>query len=267
MRADVAAPTCPAGETSLLDLATHFVSVYPHVGEAVWQRRPSAVDRLRSADAVKLAARPAKGSASDPEKSKASADARAKTRVRRLCSEHKLTRLLTLTCAPEYATKDRDVFMGYLADFRRWLNARGVYAVAVIEPHKSGNLHAHLAVGKWIDAGDIRHGWGRGFVKINRSAKGQRTPKGGRGAAVGRYLSKYIGKGFGDGAVRSLNQKRYTSTHGMAVTVKRRKFTTPFAAYEWMLHEFGSAPVLLWEADLSDDEWRGPPTSLWGPDV
>jgi hypothetical protein len=135
---------------------------------------------------------------------------RARTKVRRLCKAKGLTTLLTLTyrenmCDRQRMARDFDVFVKrvkrVIPDFEY---------VCAFETQKRGAWHAHLAVrrvlshyvsrAKLVRSYDLLRSMWRGVVgsdngnvDVSRNKRVQRSA-----ARLATYLSKYIGKSFGD---------------------------------------------------------------------
>lgn len=143
------------------------------------------------------------------------ASGRAKRKVRHLCRNMMATHLLTLTrreseesefWAPEQWAEAWDRLRRLL------VRVIGAFPyVAILEQHKKGNYHLHVAwVGK-INVQLVRKMWlsivgGRGAGNID--AKYIKVPAGhDRSARIARYISKYVTKSFEDNP--RFNKKRY----------------------------------------------------------
>lgn len=107
-------------------------------------------------------------------------------------------RFLTLTCSPDFATSDPGQMLSYIKIMAlRFKNLTGLefQYVGVLEPHKSGYLHAHLLirlpdfVPNEIFA--LKY-WCRGFVSIRRIRSRDRRFS--DVSTVSNYVSKYITK-------------------------------------------------------------------------
>ncbi len=143
------------------------------------------------------------------------ASGRAKRKVRHLCRNMMATHLLTLTRREseesEFWTPEQ---WAEAWDRLRRLLVRVIGAfpyVAILEQHKKGNYHLHVAwVGK-INVHLVRKMWlsivgGRGAGNID--AKHIKVPAGhDRSARIARYISKYVTKSFEDNP--RFNKKRY----------------------------------------------------------
>lgn len=145
------------------------------------------------------------------------ASARAKRKVRHLCRNMMATHLLTLTrreseesefWTPEQWAEAWDRLRRLL------LRVIGPFPyVAILERHKKGNFHLHVAwVGKinvqlvrkmWLSI--VGHGQGNIDAKYIKVAPGHD-----RSARIARYISKYVTKSFEENP--RFNKKRYWSS-------------------------------------------------------
>lgn len=145
------------------------------------------------------------------------ASARAKRRVRHLCRNMMATHLLTLTRreseASEFWTPE-DWATAWDRLRRLLVRVLGQFPyVAILEQHKKGNYHLHVAwVGK-INVQLVRKMWlaivGAGGGNID--AKYIKVAPGhDRSSRIARYISKYVSKSFEDNP--RFNKKRYWSS-------------------------------------------------------
>ncbi len=145
------------------------------------------------------------------------ASARAKCRVRYLCRNMMATHLLTLTRreseASEFWTPE-DWATAWDRLRRLLVRVLGQFPyVAILEQHKKGNYHLHVAwVGK-INVQLVRKMWlaivGAGGGNID--AKYIKVAPGhDRSSRIARYISKYVSKSFEDNP--RFNKKRYWSS-------------------------------------------------------
>lgn len=140
------------------------------------------------------------------------ASARAKRRVRHLCRNMMATHLLTLTRreleGSEYWTPEQ--WADAWDRLRRLLvRVIGPFPyVAILEQHKKGNYHLHVAwVGK-INVRLVRKMWVSIVGSGNIDAKHIKVSPGhDRSARIARYISKYVTKSFEDNP--RFNKKRY----------------------------------------------------------
>jgi len=223
--------------------------VYPNCGEAVVianRRVSAAVDRSRKVEGAK-----------NPERTKGEAVRRARTMVRRYCTEHRLTYMWTLTYAGD---GEHD-----LAKVRRHVE-RLIAAVAaeqggrfpylwVPELHKSGHgIHVHMAVPFYFDQKKLTKLWGRGHVWC--SSMGRRGTCGhARAKAAAGYVSKYVGKAF---EVAEFGRHRYERAQGFPVTSYRVDFHTLDDGQDYVVAVFACAPSYVWDSSTVE-EWAGPP--------
>jgi hypothetical protein len=147
----------------------------------------------------------------------AKAAARAKTRMRLLVKNMAASHLCTLTrretqetgyWSPEQWAKAWDRLRRVL------VKAIGEFPyVAILEQHKKGNYHLHIAWCGRINLNLIRPAWwsvcgGRGSGNVD--AQYIKVRQGGdRSARIARYISKYVSKGFEETRDERFNKKRY----------------------------------------------------------
>jgi hypothetical protein len=241
----------PAREPQLA--AGWRLSLYPTAGEAggsfrySWQPRRS----------------PAAGGG-DPERSKAEAARRARTKLRRYCAANGLNRLGTLTYAGEgchdpYAVREH---VGEFFRHLRTLLGGKPFAYAwVPEWHQGGHgQHLHFAVGQYVRRRMIERAWGRGFVHIKLlSDLPVGTGRIGEARVAARYLSKYVGKAFEQERVPGLH--RYEVAQGFQPEPVKVEGRTADEVVGRASQIMGSNPQHIWHSDQSED-WHGPPT-VW----
>jgi hypothetical protein len=240
---------------------------------------------------VEAGDRGVRGAARDPERSAREAGRRASVKVRRYCAANGLSRLWTLTFAE--GCWDLDEFWqavnGFVRRMREHLGGEFPYVV-VPEDHVEHGLHAHVAVGVFVEArcvmpakgqrhdperhcsaagcvaacgNTLRRLWGHGFT----DARKVRSKRGGREASrlCARYVAKYVAKGIDEG--REFNRRRYSVAKGFQPEAVRvvlpfwsagRRVTPDdlVAAVEAVL---GRRARFVW-ASSATDEWEGPPT-------
>lgn len=205
--------------------------------------------------------KPKAGQGVDRERSEAEAVRRASTTIRRLCTEHGLRRMWTLTCSEEWATHDRAVVRGYVRRLAERLSKLNVVAwVAVGELHPGGHgWHVHLVIDRWLPKHVIAAAWGRGFVDARyiRSSDGDRA--GSRRAA--HYVAKYVSKDA-ESDDRRMGDHRYWRAQGMAIAEVSCEATNEELAHLLDLVRAGAPVVWSWDS-TTDDEWRGPPVRCW----
>jgi hypothetical protein len=305
-----AAVATTAPQAPLVQRATHTVSAYPGCGEAVIQKRLpsranklSATERLRSLDAVTISEKAAQRIVRDTPIGSARAEGeatrRARTSVRRWCTDNRADHLWTGNLAPKYATHDRDDMWRLVERFRRNLRDLGITnpMLIVLEPHPGGHgLHWHAAVPGRMDWHVVRRAWSStphldadhpdfdpfGFVQFEPPKRHHRRHTTSRIQAartIAGYLGKYVGKDFSEdgGGIEGepkapedppapshigFNRKRYSTTRGTAPVCKRDAFLAPSAAYAWMRSTLGGEIRKQWDSSQSQG-WEGPPTALY----
>lgn len=235
------------------------LSLYPSAGEAggsfVYARRVPRV-WVPGTPAV------------DPVRARSEAARRARAKVRRYCTAHRLNRLGTLTYAGD-GCHDPLVVRTDVAEFFRSLRTglggdRFPY-VWVPEWHKSGHgLHVHFAVGQFIARSKIAAAWGRGFVHIKRLSDlpvGSTSLHEARRAAG--YLSKYVTKAFADTeAERAQGLHRYEVAQGFQPPVMRLSGISSREVLEQAVEVMGGVlPAISWSS-ADAEGWQGPP-AVW----
>lgn len=230
------------------------LALYPRAGEGggAWSNGSPALRVNRD------------GPAQDPMRSAHEAARRARGKIRRYCAGNRLNRLATLTYAGE-GNHDPYVLREHLGLFfrrlRTGLGGDPFPYVWVPEWHKSGHgLHAHFAVGRYVKRSAIEEAWGHGFVHIKLIGD---LPVGtgtlGEARRAAGYLSKYIGKGFGDESPPGLH--RYEVAQGFepkAVRVTGRYLGEVLGRAAALM---GSDAAYVWQSQVSEG-WKGPP-AVW----
>jgi hypothetical protein len=163
----------------------------------------------------------------DPEIVKKSAR-RAKRKVRHLCKSMGVDRLLTLTRREGDNNRsdwwNRQGWLDAWERFQRLCKRAGLdlCCVAVLEDHKKGNHHLHIALTGWLPVHLIRKLWALctgatgGNVDIKKRRGNQTRLE--RTARIASYISKYIGKQFESS---EFNKKRYFATRHTMPEVRR----------------------------------------------
>lgn len=234
-----------AGGRSSLDKATKLpqadggvdLIVYPKCQEFVLvQRAGERRHRLRVRN------RPV-----DEERSKEEAVRRARSKLRRYCTQNGLDHMWTLTYAgtgvfdSEVVRRDVERLLARVTEER---GERIPYA-RVFEWHKRHGLHTHMAVPMFYWHGDLYRLWGKGIVYCSYT--------GGRRASG--YLSKYIGKDF---EVAEKGKHRYECAQGFPI----ERYVFPVENFDEGMHwgaTFFPGPVAhAWDSRL-DPDWFAPP--------
>ncbi|QXC59115.1 hypothetical protein KSP35_11885 [Aquihabitans sp. G128] len=204
------------------------------------------------------------GEASDPERAAAEAARRARGKIRRYCTTHRLNRLGTLTYAgggnhdPRLLRQHLGVFFRTL---RSGLGGEAFPYVWVPEWHKTGHgLHAHFAVGRYIKRSVIEAAWGHGFVHIKLLGD---LPVGtgplGEARRAAGYLAKYVGKGFEDVSLPGLH--RYEVAQGFEPQMVKLRGRTLDAVMVQAVEVMGAEPGYVWQSQIAEG-WQGPP-AVW----
>jgi hypothetical protein len=185
------------------------------------------------------------------------------------CAANRLDHLGTLTYRPpgcyepRQARADVAVFMRGL---RASLGHRLPY-VWVPEWHPGGHgLHVHFAVSQFIDHALIDRTWDRGhtFITYLRGAPGgsDRLAKARR---TGRYLGKYVGKGFAEARDPSGRARpglhRYDVAQGFQPVRLRLLGTSEADVLAQAAAFMGAPPSTQWSSE-GREEWTGPPV-VW----
>lgn len=201
--------------------------------------------------------------AADPERARAEAARRARTKVRRYSAANRLSRLGTLTYGPPRCTDAGQLRLHvgeFFRDLRAGLGGRPVPYVWVPELHKDGvHFHVHFAVGQFIQRGLIKQAWGRGWVNIKLLSDlpvGATSWHEARRAAG--YLSKYVSKTF-ETDLRGLH--RYEVAQGFQPAVTRLAGRSADEVLDKACTVMGGAPEVRWSSADSEG-WRGPP-AVW----
>jgi hypothetical protein len=202
------------------------------------------------------------GFARDPDRARAEAGRRARSKVRRYCAANRLNRLGTLTYRGAGCHDARQVradLGSFFRQLRDGLGGRALPYVWVPEWHKTDHgLHAHFAVGRYVPRRIIEHSWGRGFVHIKQlgdlpTGSGKREEA--RRAAG--YLSKYVAKTFDDPRfVGGLH--RYDLAQGFAPRKLRLSDRTPESVIAQACEVMGARPIRTWQSS-EQEAWQGPP--------
>lgn len=230
------------------------LTLYPRAGEGggAWGTGNAALRVNRDGPAI------------DPMRSAHEAARRARGKLRRYCAANRLNRLGTLTYAGE-GNHDPYLLRAHLGLFFRRLRTEiGGEPFAycwVPEIHRSGHgFHAHFAVGRYVKRSAIEQAWGHGFVHIKLIGD---LPVGtgtlGEARRAAGYLSKYIGKGFGDESPPGLH--RYEVAQGFEpnpVKVTGRHLGEVLGRAGEVM---GSDPAYVWQSQVSEG-WKGPP-AVW----
>ncbi|GAB2739972.1 hypothetical protein GCM10027090_08790 [Sinomonas soli] len=211
-----------------------------------------------------------KGSGADPTRAAEEAGRRARRRLRRYCAANRLNRLGTLTYAGG-GCHDPKALRAHLGEFFRTLRGHlggEAFPYAwVPEWHKTGHgLHAHFAVGRYVNRSVIEKSWGRGFVHIKLLGD---LPVGSGKLSEARraagYLSKYVVKTFTDPQSRDLGRHRYDVAQGFQPASLHLSGTSAVDVLGQASEFLGSLPERRWSSN-DMQEWAGVPAiwAQWG---
>ena len=196
----------------------------------------------------------------DPERSATEAARRARGQVRRYCATNRLNRLGTLTYAGEGCHDPLEIradVAGFFRKFRTALGGKALPYLWVPEWHKTHGLHAHFAIGRYVQRSVIDEVWGRGFIHIKLLGDlpvGSGPLEEARVAA--RYLSKYVGKAFDDRRLPA--RHRYEVAQRFQPNEVRVFGATLGRAIQKACNVMGKEPSYSWHSGEME-EWSGPP--------
>ena len=199
----------------------------------------------------------------DPDRSRAEAGRRARTKVRRYCAANRLNRLGTLTYAgtgchdPRQARADAGEFFRAL---RAQLGGEALPYLWVPEWHPGGHgLHLHFAVGRYIKRSAIKAAWGRGFVHIKLLGD---LPTGSGRLEESRLAARYLGKYVTKDAEQGWDGlHRYEVAQGFQPRRVGFTATTGHDALAQMSSQMARRPEYVWWSSETED-WQGPP-AVW----
>jgi hypothetical protein len=187
---------------------------------------------------------------------------RARAKIRRYAAANRLNRLGTLTYAGEGChdpARLRADLAVFFRELRAGLDAGRFPYVWVPQWHPGGHgLHAHFAVGRFINRRLIERNWGHGFVHI-KLLDGLPVGSGTLGEArlAARYLARYVGREVED-ARRLAGLHRYEVAQGF----QPAKIECYGESAEDVIGRasgfMGSGPEHVWLSS-SVEGWRGPP--------
>lgn len=142
---------------------------------------------------------------------------RVRDQILRAVEKHRLCRMLTLTLDPKrLAGMEPHAFLKRCFNRLRYrwqkVYPNGVEYVAVVEHHKSGMPHLHVAVSRFLPQGTVRRWWmaagGGAQVWISWRDPGR----------AGRYIGKYMGKQLARelaGSTPPLRSRRVQTSRGV----------------------------------------------------
>lgn len=192
------------------------------------------------------------------EQNRARATRRARGRVRRFCVANECAYLWTLTLAEQ--THDDAEVARLVESFVRRVRAhrrRRFPYVWVLERHKSGAVHVHVALNTYLPIDKLRGMWGHGFVFVTGAKSQRRKGKHLGAAGVARYVAKYVGKEVSSGGGR----QSYRVAEGFQPLCLTAPAWSLNGAFGRAVAEFdGEAPAYVWRSvEHQDDDDRAPP--------
>jgi len=205
-----------------------------------------------------------RGEAADPERARAEAARRARTRVRRYCAANGLTRFGTLTYRPPFCTDADQLRRDVARFFRRLRTAQGdgpLPYVWVPEFHADGErFHVHFAADRFIHRNLIEAAWGHGFIKIKRLTDiPVGAPRWEESRRAAGYVSKYVSKTFTGPQV--FGHQRYGVAEGFQPVVAKIEGCSADDVLAQAVEVMGRSPAKRWSsAEVVD--WRGAP-AVW----
>jgi len=192
---------------------------------------------------------------------------RARREFLSYCVANRLTKMWTLTYAPPNRPTARTTVKRDVNEFfRKWraqlTGGEAFPAAYVLERHKDGSLHVHIAVQdgftSWLQ---MKRLWGHGRIQYDVAKGSERLSGRELSRCLARYLAKYLNKSF-DESDRSKNERRYDTTHTGAVVKTRRRFASWKEAEEYLQGVAGETFRECWNS-FDVIEWDGPPVKIF----
>ena len=194
------------------------------------------------------------------------ANGRAKKSFLQFCVKNRLTKMWTLTYGGEDRPTEKNVVKVHLNQFfkdwrERCTGGEPFPYAYILERHKSGHLHVHIAVQEgFTDFWRLHHAWGKGRIQYDE-AKGSACLSGRElSRCLARYLSKYLTKSFIED--HSRGEHRYERSQGFEVVKTRRRFNSWKEAREWLESFEGELFEKIWSS-WEDTSWVGPPVEIY----
>src|SRR5436190_8222334 len=202
------------------------------------------------------------GGRPNAERAAEEAGRRARAKIRRYAAANRLNRLGTLTyrgAGCHEPLRLREHLANFFRELRDGLDGERFAYVWVPQWHPGGHgLHAHFAVGRFVQRGLIERSWGSGFVHIkllDGLPVGSGTLAEARLAA--RYLARYVGRELEDER-RLAGLHRYEVAQGFQPAKIECYGASAEDVIERASGYMGSAPEQVWLSS-SMEGWRGPP--------
>ena len=202
------------------------------------------------------------GGPPNAERAAEEAGRRARAKIRRYAAANRLNRLGTLTYRGEGCHEPlrlREDLAGFFRELRAGMDAGRFAYLWVPQWHPGGHgLHAHFAVGRFVQRKLIEQSWGHGFVHI-KLLDGLPVGSGTLGEArlAARYLARYVGRDTEDER-RLAGLHRYEVAQGFQPAKIACYGRTAEDVIERASGLMRSAPERVWLSS-SVEGWRGPP--------
>jgi hypothetical protein len=197
----------------------------------------------------------------DPDRAKAEAGRRARTKVRRYVVANRLNRFVTLTYAGEGCFDHgqlRSDVAGFFRGLRGELGGEPLPYLWVPEWHPGGHgLHVHFAVGRYVRRSLIESVWGRGWTHIKLIGDlpvGSGALEEARIAAT--YLAKYVAKNIADQRIPRLH--RYEVGQGFQPEAVPLIGISEADVLAQANEIMGSEPSVSWNSSQVEG-WKAPP--------
>jgi hypothetical protein len=180
--------------------------------------------------------------------------------LRRFCVEHRLFFMWTFTYGNGGQWDEHQLHRQVERFIAKLVAARGgqrfPYAF-VVEHHKSGALHVHMALGFYFPHAEMATLWGHGFVFVtDKRKRGECAQVGAVRAA--RYLSGYVKKEFDESPY---GRRRYEVARGFKVTTYEVRRADLDDGQRYAESVFMCEPAFVWDSRTCED-WAGPPVRV-----
>jgi hypothetical protein len=174
-----------------------------------------------------------------------------------------LSKMWTLTCAQKVFS--RALMVEYVqVFFRKWEKYMGRKFpwVWVLEQHKDGSWHCHIAVsnGLYTNKAHLQELWGHGLVQFDPPKIWNKSNSKPELRRLASYLSKYMTKEFEDNI--ESGRHRYEVAQGFAPIKMTLRFETKALAERWLAEMCEGDYVEVWNSFQSDD-YPGPPVWVY----
>lgn len=208
----------------------------------------------------------ASGPTKDPERSARESGRRAKGTLRRYCAANRLNRLVTFTyrgAGCHDPRQLRDDLHKCFRTLRRSLGGRALPYAWVPEWHKTDHgLHAHAALGRYVQRAHLVDAWPHGFVHIKLIGDlGHGATAVDEARVAAGYLSKYVAKTFTDDDRRVPGLHRYDVAQGFKPAKVHLRADSPDLLIAQASSMLDAPLSKVWRSE-DDPTWDRPP-ALW----